>query len=231
MSKTNHTTTKSSKFSHNFSGYSVWLEPSRSQSEDIVQEMKCLASTCGGASNGVHEFSLHCTLLYNFNPYECIQCEEQSEEDICRELLAQCFQEYKSHVKSELGEDGILLDSKRYYFFCYPKEADDGRGFGCVIPMLLLKNNANLQRIHDTVARVFPPDERHSNNGRFIPHMALCYGPEIYEDDLRAYMSKLESQKQYLLKQMTGEYLSIWKTQGSLKDWKLVDRISLSTVS
>lgn len=228
MSNSIHSKTKSSKFSHNFSGYSVWIEPSRSESDAIVQEMKYLASKCGGAPNGVHDFSLHCTLLYNFNPSECIKGIEVSEEEICRELLVQCFKEYKAHVKSELGQDCVELDPKKYYFFSYPKEADDGRGFGCVIPMLILKNNSNLQRIHDTVARVFPPDERHSNNGRFIPHMALCYGPEIYEDDLRDYIAELENKKQHLIrKPMIGEYLSVWKTQGSLKDWKLVHRISL----
>lgn len=226
MSTVIHSKTKSSKFSHDFSGYSVWLEPPRCESKAIIEEMKYLASKCGGASNGVHEFPLHCTLLYNFNPSECIKGTETSEEEICRELLMQCYKEYKSHVKSELGQDDILLNSRRFYFFPYPKDADNGRGFGCVIPMIILKNDSNLQRIHDTVARVFPPDERHSN-GRFIPHMALCYGPEIYEDELRAYMSELEKKKKHLTKPMTGEYLSVWKTQGSLKDWKLVDRISL----
>lgn len=230
---------KSTKFNHVFSGYSVWLEPSTSESKEIIQEMMHLANKCGGQQSGVHDFPLHCTLLYNITLDSVVdQSDEKRLEKVCRNLLIKCRDEMNSiwndpSISSTIKESNqginFQLEPKEFYFFPYPKEADHGRGFGCVIPMLLLRNHSHLQSLHDIVSKVFPPDERHSQSGGpFIPHMALCYAPEIYEDELCDYTKNvLEPMKRHLLKPMTAKYLSVWNTQGMIQDWMLVDRISL----
>ena len=182
----------------------------------------------------------------------------------------------------------IELNPSDFYFFPYPKEADNGRGFGCVISMLLLENNKNLQMIHDIVAEMFPPDERHGGSGKhennneeqtgnegathdkldyidegmvkdkknpdkessksihnhshntskeearqkkkskFIPHMALVYAPEVYHIPLQQSTARMKTSKAHFLKNpMRAKFLSLWSTEGTLKDWKAIAKIEL----
>ncbi len=145
-----------------------------------------------------------------------------------------------SHI---LSDKSIFLNPTDFYFFPYPKHADNGRGFGCVIPMLLLENNENLQQLQRIVSNTFPPDERHSGsnkdgtqskkgNNKFIPHMALVYAPEIYHDKLKQRMEQMKESKQHFLtKPLKAKYLSLWSTKGMLKDWKLVCKVDLDRYS
>jgi hypothetical protein len=51
---------------HVFSGWSVWLEPERTESLDA--ELSYLQNSCGGPDHGVFPFVPHVTLLYNMDP-------------------------------------------------------------------------------------------------------------------------------------------------------------------
>jgi len=218
------------KFEHFFSGYSVWVEPCETSCVEMDAEMKALAKKCGGPSRGVHEFAPHCTLLYNINldHFDLHEGEDihskgeyylKKSIEIYRGKILQVLQESVSavepsdsreHDKANKTTMNVTLDNQIFnfnlvpsslYYFPYPKTADEGRGFGCVILLLLLQDvdpNSNssdvassipdtkkepkldyLRILHQSVTSVFPPDERHGEaSGKFIPHMSLVYAPE-----------------------------------------------------
>ncbi len=156
-------------------------------------------------------------------------------EDIGRKMLLECLDLYRANdqirKQSSIVDENCELEliPTDFYFFPYPKEADGGKGFGCVIPLLMLKNTPQLATLHSAVKHVFPSDERHSGEGStFVPHMALCYAPESYEDELRRYTEevlKVDEEKKVLLRKMKGSYLSLWNTQGQLKDWRCIVKV------
>ena len=84
------------------------------------------------------------------------------DEDMGCEILLICKEKYKTFYKSagrhRSNEDEVSnheeedntdmtlqLNPTEFYFFPYPTQADDGRGFGCVISMLLLGKTQKLQ--------------------------------------------------------------------------------------
>eukprot|EP00553_Chaetoceros_curvisetus_P008262 CAMPEP_0204628036 /NCGR_PEP_ID=MMETSP0717-20131115/14805_1 /ASSEMBLY_ACC=CAM_ASM_000666 /TAXON_ID=230516 /ORGANISM="Chaetoceros curvisetus" /LENGTH=278 /DNA_ID=CAMNT_0051644479 /DNA_START=22 /DNA_END=858 /DNA_ORIENTATION=- len=216
---------------------------------------------CNGEKNKneVHySFMPHCTVLYNFDPSELEKLSDetmmvgniendvnrdQRVEDVGRKMLLECLDIYRSKEASTSSNrsssssstttttSSIELIPTDFYFFPYPKEADGGKGFGCVIPLLMLECTTQLETLHSAVKQVFPKDERHANEGsRFIPHMALSYAPESYEDELRRYTEdvlKVDEKKQILLNKMKGSYLSLWSTEGQLKDWRPIVKVSI----
>lgn len=163
----------------------------------------------------------------------------------------------------------IQLIPKSFYFFPYPKEADGGKGFGCVIAMILLENNEKLLRMHHATVASFPSDQRHGQDSNqqnqndddddgganddtnddnsndelkgcklkgenFIPHMALVYAPETYHNWLKLETKKMNdacsssrSPRHPLLNPMKARYMSVWSTEGQIKDWRLIARIEL----
>ena len=234
------------KLTHQFEGYSVWLEPCENDktTKALKQEMTTIASMCGGEKNGVYEFQPHCTMLYNFSPVEmkssyrklqqerdCLNDSVANEKDIALSLLTHCkekFNQYRTTVK----KDDILLKPESLYFFPYPKEADNGRGFGCVIPLIIYENKPQLHALHDIIRNIFPPDERHkesdsNDKANFVPHMAFCYAPEVYHDKLAAYTESMRLERKYIMERQKTGYLSVWSTKGGLKDWKLIARVKL----
>jgi len=161
-----------------------------------------------------------------------------------------------THNPSQDAVIDIKLIPKSFYFFPYPKEADGGKGFGCVISMILLENNNDLLRMHQATASVFPSDERHCqdpnhNQGeggsgaydtkdtsddlkgckiegvKFIPHMALVYAPENYQTWLELETKKMNASKRHLLNPMKARCMSVWSTEGQIKDWRIIARIIL----
>jgi hypothetical protein len=250
---------KSSKFTHRFSGYSIWLEPAREscQAKAIANEMKAIAEMCGGVTNGAHEFAPHCTLLYNFDPEALLQerysafcnnndkpqeseCCEIVKQKVARRLLQKCKSTFREKLSNKMAVptgDKFFLKPSDFYFFPYPVEADDGKGFGCVIPLLLLENSPWLQLLHDIVYDVFPPDERHRkdcvekesipNNGKFIPHVALAYVPEAFDSAVNQHVTYLKDGRIDLLDRLPVGCLSLWNTEGNVNHWKLVDSIEL----
>ena len=139
------------------------------------------------------------------------------------------------------GKNGGMIHSTKFdliptelYYFHYPKTADDGRGFGCVIFLLLIENlqkhNGNLNILHKAVLSVFPPDERHDGGKvKFIPHMSLVYAPES-ETWLQDLVKEGEEggTKTSLLKKLPAKYLSLWKTEGKISEWCRVALVEIS---
>merc|ERR1719223_1412233 len=212
-------------------------------------------------------FELHCTLLYNFKPPK--ECHTKQEKECYgNQMLDECWTLYQERMKSTRSDDdqeerNIVLNPTSYYYFPYPKEADNGQGFGCVISLLLLENTDELNGLHKAAMDTFPPDERHCNakeiltdgqdlsvkkshdnnavqdpeedateepetkdeDGKFVPHMALIYAPEMYGETVQTYTEEeLKVRKSHLLKPFKGHWLSLWSTEGQLEDWYLIAR-------
>lgn len=226
-------------FDHHFSGYSLWLEPFASR--PLLDIMNELADKCGGKECGLTSFAPHVTLLYN------IRLEDTASNDGSRngggmkrdgvgdaatsrayDLLRRCLREYECHVDSS---EPISMNATRYYYFPYPKSADGGRGFGCVISMLLIENNKQLQAIHDAAKTVFPPDERHGEaGGSFQPHMALVYAPEQCGKELERWTDNKDAmERNDRISLMKAQTLSIWRTEGKIDNWNRVASLELGS--
>eukprot|EP00544_Gedaniella_sp_CCMP2646_P011049 CAMPEP_0202485298 /NCGR_PEP_ID=MMETSP1361-20130828/4169_1 /ASSEMBLY_ACC=CAM_ASM_000849 /TAXON_ID=210615 /ORGANISM="Staurosira complex sp., Strain CCMP2646" /LENGTH=199 /DNA_ID=CAMNT_0049114165 /DNA_START=82 /DNA_END=678 /DNA_ORIENTATION=- len=177
------------KFDHSFEGWSVWIEPDEEESADIAKEIESLSLKCGGAESGVFPFLPHCTLLYNIS--DMSEKINDSSEKLMEILLYKCVDKFRESTgksqddvtreSSTLHQPSmqlvllLLLIPTSFYYFAYPKHADNGKGFGCVISLILLENTIALQQLHAAVTATFPQDERQSN---FVPHMSLVYAPE-----------------------------------------------------
>ena len=275
---------------HSFSGWSVWVEPCPNETKDIKCEMNHLTQLCGGMDTSP-PFELHCTLLYNFKaPKECNTINEK--EEYGNQMLLQCWELYQERMKRNNNNNDccgdkepnmtIVLNPTSFYYFHYPKEADGGKGFGCVISLLLLERTQELNCLQKAALHTFPPDERHDKQqqqqqqqqhqqqhietttsatnrqnpnlnqskesqdtkpnmeeeeeeeeeeekgGKFIPHMALIYAPEIYGDIVKTRTNELHIEKSNLLQPFRGHVLSLWSTEGKLNDWYLIARLSLT---
>jgi len=237
-------TLSSETFDHTFEGWSVWIEPYEKDSVGIVNEIEFLAEQCGGNKCGVHSFVPHCTLLYNLTPITTTDA-TLSEQQLGEQLLNKCIDTFRQKCDSETPsgqEDAshtattIIQQQQQqqqqqhliptsFYYFHYPKHADDGKGFGCVISLILLEKTLALQRLHEAVTLVFPPDERQNN---FVPHVSLVYAPENMAEWLQQYTKDLEEAKKDLLCPINAQYLSLWSTQGQIKDWYRIARVELS---
>ena len=203
--------------------------------------MNELAEKCGGKECGLTSFAPHVTLLYN------IRLEDTASNDGSRngggmkrdgvgdattaracDLLRRCLREYERHVDSS---EPIPMNATRYYYFPYPNSADGGRGFGCVISMLLIEKNRQLQALHDAATAVFPPDERHGEaGGSFQPHMALVYAPEQCGKELKRWTyNKDTTERDDQISLMKAQTLSIWKTEGTLDKWFRVASLELGS--
>mmetsp|Transcript_43818 Transcript_43818/g.93172 ORF Transcript_43818/g.93172 Transcript_43818/m.93172 type:complete len:312 (-) Transcript_43818:119-1054(-) len=179
------TTPKSKRFSHRFSGVSVWLEPDPSRTSSLLREMDRLTRACGGSESGLHAFVPHCTLLYNTALPSCDDPRRSRDSNARRrrrqregeDLLRRCLREYRARLNRRRGErplsepssdeirpdemPRIKLAPTSHYYFRYPETADGGRGFGCCISLLILETNPELKALQEAAKVNFPPDERH----------------------------------------------------------------------
>mmetsp|Transcript_13871 Transcript_13871/g.20755 ORF Transcript_13871/g.20755 Transcript_13871/m.20755 type:complete len:230 (-) Transcript_13871:681-1370(-) len=145
-------------------------------------------------------------------------------------LLQKCIQLWNTKAHDEQ----LSLKPSNFYYFYYPKTADDGRGFGCVISMLLLHKCESLMFLQKAALSVFPPDERHAaaantakTSNSFQPHVALVYAPEMYADWLERRTNILKSCYQELLRPIQNLYLSLWSTKGSVDQWERIARVPI----
>ena len=213
------------QFSHVFSGISVWLEPDPSQTYLLAKEMGVLAEKFGGRDSGVHRFMPHCTLLYNTSfpssgggRSQIIESNGEFEDGgemrrrlVGEDILRKCLSEYRCLLDdrniAQNEPPVIKLIPTSPYYFPYPKMADNGKGFGCAISLLILETSPGLELLQNVVKKSFPPDERHGG-GRgnvqntatseeehdeccdraleedvelFRPHITLIYAPEQHE--------------------------------------------------
>ena len=228
MTSTTTTTTNhhpSQCFDHIFEGWSVWLEPCPETSQNIFEEVNFLRDQCGGSAQGAHSIVPHCTLLYNILPPTT---DREQEIKIGKDLLHRSLVQYQQDGKQSSMQQHTLTPTS-FYYFDYPKTADHGRGFGCSISMLLLEKSCWINHLQQSVAAVFPPDERHSKGtANFIPHMALVYGAECFGEWLREYTEmELVHQKKHLLSPFPVKYLSLWSTRGKTRDWYRIASVKI----
>jgi 2'-5' RNA ligase len=196
-------------FDHTFDGWSIWLEPD--DDHDVHAECSKLCQECGGPDVGVHPFDPHVTMLYNF-PKDALKKEDQQE--VLETIKNRCAESFP-----------LMMTPTDFYHFHYPKSADDGKGFGCVISMLLFDKSEWLQRLHKTIQETYPTDER---EGKFTPHMSLVYAPESQHKWLQDYTDgTLKETRRDLLQPFRARYLSLWSTQGSTKEWYRITRVQL----
>ena len=236
-----HTDTMPAKFTHRFSGISVWVEPDPSQTALLLKEMNHLLQMCGGHEAGMHEIIPHCTLLYNTSfpiGKEVSMCDEASTHDVNsstdekamsmqqqegESLLRECLLQYQHRYINTNRQQRIKLMPTSHYYFHYPTTADNGRGFGCAISLLILETSPELKLLQEVVKSVFPPDERHGSSAttknesrqqqkgdgeqvheevEFQPHMALIYAPEDHDSVcngwLEEHTNQMERQKEYM---------------------------------
>jgi 2'-5' RNA ligase len=200
----------------------VWIEPCPEEAEVLVREIELLADPCGGSDCGVQTFVPHCTLLYNIIPMK--ETSGISKEQMRSDLLNECvdnFQRVPNINQDETNNVQILPTS--FYYFPYPEHADNGRGFWCVISLILLKKTDVLQKLYESVRSVFPPDEL----DEFIPHLSLVYAPESRGEWLQSYTQAMNEERIHLLKPFRARYLSLWSTQGNVSDWYRISRVEL----
>ena len=95
-------------------------------------------------------------------------------------MLKQCLENYHNQQRKQAGTkhsanasnnnsnstlsntiSSIKLIPTSHYYFPYPKAADDGKGFGCCISMLIFETTPELSSLQEAIKRTFPPDERH----------------------------------------------------------------------
>ena len=222
-------------FNHSFEGWSVWIEPCEKECEGMVKEIEFLAEKCGGADSGMHPFMPHCTLLYNLAPMADAVLSKQ---ELGHQMLQQCLDKFRHECSPEsttcqknsdqtatANAQHVQLVPKSFFFFPYPKHADNGKGFGCVISLILLEKTSMLQLLHEAVTFVFPPDERQEN---FVPHVSLVYAPETTTEWLQEQTLNMERHQKDLLQPVNARYLSLWSTQGQLHEWYRISRAELN---
>lgn len=135
-------------------------------------------------------------------------------------------------VKQERVSNILYLQSESVIYFPYPKHADNGKGFGCLILLLKLNRTEQLANLHAIVSKVFPRDERHGEaSGNFIPHMAMVYAPEseVWLEEVKKTMQAKKHEPPYvsLVKPIRAKYLSVWSTQGRISEWYRICKIEL----
>jgi len=241
------------KFLHRFSGISVWIEPDPSQTSLLLEEMDYLMQKCGGREAGMHMIVPHCTLLYNTSfpcgdgllgsdlcgnssddcrEKDAKRLQQQQGEDLLRQCLTEyCKLNQQNDVPTETAYTEIPTNNMpqikmiptSHYYFPYPKTADNGRGFGCAISLLILETTPELKSLQESVKKTFPPDERHGGGSdkeheshqpqnddgeplqedvEFRPHMALIYAPENHENVTNGWLEdhtvEMEEEKHFL---------------------------------
>lgn len=203
---------------------------------------------CGGHDAGMHRFLPHCTLLYNTSfPSEYCREHEQNVQRRRRrmqkqdgeELLSKCLTEYYNERAIECccsdTPSNFQLIPTSHYYFPYPKTADNGKGFGCVISLLILQTTPELQLLHEVVKKMFPPDERHhntddassSNNNNNTCDTSFmhkhggngCFRKEEEAPSFRPHMALIYAPENH--ENVTNGWLEKYTTQMESKKWYL----------
>mmetsp|Transcript_36507 Transcript_36507/g.88480 ORF Transcript_36507/g.88480 Transcript_36507/m.88480 type:complete len:260 (-) Transcript_36507:3069-3848(-) len=211
-----------SKFDHVFSGLSIWLE--FEANEDVKDQMKKLKQSCGGEECGVYSFFPHVTILYNLEKKKA----DASPIIDAETTLKECWKQFAAKddkVDNNEEEDGTTakeetssnkLSASDWMYFHYPKSADNGKGFGCSISLLLIEKSPWLEKLHKVCAEAFGHGER----DKFIPHLSLVYAPEDREELLVEYTERQRKKGLFLNEPLVVRYLSLWSTEGRICDWR-----------
>jgi 2'-5' RNA ligase len=259
-----------SKFDHIFSGWSVWIEP---EDDDMIDHaMAELQTACGGPASGAASFVPHVTLMYNLPPFrEDETSTTKRSNNPQQDRLQACWDEFvkkkygdnQQQTTTNIGDDDdgdhLVLSSSsqktivptEWYSFHYPKSADDGKGFGCSIALLLIEPTEWLVSLQEICRKILGPDER----SKFTPHLSLVYAPEDRSDYLKEYVETKQQADKVLLEggnnkatktttvvdhvvippptatyngALPVKFLSLWSTQGRIQDWYRIAKIPIS---
>ena len=204
----------------------MWLE--LEERDENVAQLHCLMDqmrcTAFQKEASKHEFPLHMTLLYNFDLIapndDCL-----SEEEAAHRLLIHCSKRIRETAPAATD---VQLQPKEWFTLDYPKSADNGKGFGAAVSLLIVEKDLALQQLHETVRSVFPDDERQNHN--FTPHLSLVYAPQQSLQTLKTVTDRLQ-EEEYLLNgaPLRAKNLSVWSTRGPTCEWYRVSTISLGS--
>jgi hypothetical protein len=127
-------------------------------------------------------------------------------------------------------------------YFHYPVEADDGKGFGCVIALLVIERQSWLIDLYEACQTVFGRDEQRPPDN-FLPHLSLVYAPESKGRGIKSYVERKQQHQQQQQQELPDEwefddcdeeqqpsvakYLSMWSTQGTIDQWYRIAKIEL----
>ena len=181
--------------------------------------------------NSQYRFSLHMTLLYNFellSGSSALDNGAVSEEVAAQTYLIECREKLVQQLPfSNAMSVGLQLRPKEWLTFDYPKCADNGRGFGAAISLLLVEKDETLLAFQQAVGSVFPVDERQN----FTPHLSLVYAPQQALSVLTSKTDQLQKEQVLLNESMRATSLSVWSTRGKIQDWYRVSSINLTSSS
>jgi hypothetical protein len=135
-------------------------------------------------------------------------------------------------------DEYYTIQPSDWFYLHYPKSADNGKGFGAAIALLLVENEEWLQSIYDICKDTFGYGERHN----FIPHLSLVYAPESRGNFLNDYVENQRRHNQQSTTPQIGSIgsnnerrrwkirsLSIWNTQGKIEDWYRIAEVPISS--
>eukprot|EP00518_Triparma_eleuthera_P002648 CAMPEP_0182455116 /NCGR_PEP_ID=MMETSP1319-20130603/1430_1 /TAXON_ID=172717 /ORGANISM="Bolidomonas pacifica, Strain RCC208" /LENGTH=331 /DNA_ID=CAMNT_0024653151 /DNA_START=139 /DNA_END=1131 /DNA_ORIENTATION=- len=129
---------------YRFTGLSIWLEVDEDEAKP-VQRLIDKYQTLGSEPS----FPVHATVLYSMDPA------------LLRAGDPEFLTEKLAAVVDSLPTRLIFLKPKKLVYFPYPKSADNGKGFGCLMPFFLINMSQPLVHLFEACKNSFPPDERH----------------------------------------------------------------------
>jgi len=144
LAKDDEVKVPSPRMDYEFTGVSIWLELDAEDEPPIQAQI----DRYQGLGNEPL-FPVHATVLYSMD--EALL--DGGDEEFMRNRLQM--------VVDSLPTKLIFLTPKRLVYFLYPKTADNGNGFGCLMPFFLIKPSPPLVQLFEKCKDHFPPDERH----------------------------------------------------------------------
>jgi 2'-5' RNA ligase len=230
-----HHSPATSHFDHVFSGFSIWLE--LETVPELQDTMKSLVKSCGGPGCGVYEFVPHVTIQYNIpSSLSWRRCKQAIQDDL--EHFWNRFLKERQETNEHKINDNTLCRSTTpslpsfqgcltpydWYYHYYPKHADEGKGFGASIVLLLIQNETWLQDLYQHCQDYWGKGERTV----FIPHISLVYAPEDKGSYLKQYVEQQQQESRLLLHEpIRLRYLSVWNTNGRIQDWARIAKVSM----
>jgi 2'-5' RNA ligase len=242
-----------SKFDHFFSGWSVWIEPEATpELEETMEYLStaCGGEACGVAPTVPHItllYNLKELYLEDENPQDLLaRCWKQfqanhqhthttnlptnpqkesappAEEDIEMSRSSSTTSVDDKPRATTIGAERSITPYDWYYHH-YPKSADDGKGFGCSIALLLIEPSRWLQDLQEACQEILGPDER----AKFTPHLSLVYAPEAREAFLTRYIQEQQQDNAFVGQAFRAKYMSLWSTQGRIHEWYKIAQIPL----
>lgn len=191
------------KLDHEFSGISIWLELDEDDAAPLQSVIDSFQSTCGEPT-----FPVHATVLYNMD------------EGLLRNGDPDYLMGKLQQIVDRLPSKFVLLTPKRLVYFPYPKSADNGTGFGCLMPFFLMNLSPTLVHLFEITKDNFPPDERHGAGTK----MRRC----MSETNMRESLLNFRAKDDNVLK---SGFLSLLKPREKVPTGELKRQATVSDLS